>query len=102
MDTSFIDPQLKLHLDFLESYLGQSPEQGEYFCGASLTGADVMMIFALEAAALRQLNEQSYPKLYSYIKRVQGREAYKRAAEKVSEASGTKYVPINELTMDDL
>ncbi|KAF2735681.1 glutathione transferase [Polyplosphaeria fusca] len=102
IDTSFIDPQLKTHLDFLEGYLGQSPKQGEFFCGTSLTGADVMMVFALEAAVPRaQLNEKTYPKLYGWIRRMQGREAYQRAGEKVSEASGEQYVPYSDMTMDE-
>ncbi|KAF2194495.1 glutathione transferase [Zopfia rhizophila CBS 207.26] len=100
VDGSFIDPELKNHLTFLENYLAASPNNGEFFSGSSLTGADFMMAFALEAAVQRApLNETTYPKLYSWVKRMQAREAYKRAGEKVSEASGEKYVPFSEVKM---
>ena len=47
--TSFIDPQIKLHLDFMEGELGKST----WFAGDDFTAADVQMSFPLEAAASR-------------------------------------------------
>ena len=41
----FIQPQLKLHLDFLESELAQRP----WFAGAQFSAADIQMSFPLEA-----------------------------------------------------
>ncbi|KAF1980248.1 glutathione transferase [Bimuria novae-zelandiae CBS 107.79] len=96
VDGNFTTPELKLNLTYLETFLSESPEN-EFLCGPNLTVADFMMIFALEAAVLfRALNETSYPKLYSYVRRIQNRDAYKRAGEKVSEVSGVKYVPFSE------
>ena len=46
---SFIEPQLKLHLDYMESELGTS----EWFAGNEFTAADIQMSFPLEAAAVR-------------------------------------------------
>jgi glutathione S-transferase len=96
VESSFIDPELKKHCDFLEDFLIKS--SGEFFCGASITGADIMMHFALEGATQRvPLSETSYPKLYDYMRRMQKRDAYQRAAKRVSEASGEAYVPFSDL-----
>jgi glutathione S-transferase len=96
VDGSFIDPELKKHCDFLEDYLTKS--SGEFFCGDKLTGADIMLHFALEGATRRvPLNETTYPKLYEYMRRLQKRDAYQRAAKRVSEESGEEYVPYSDL-----
>lgn len=96
IEENYTHPELKLNLTYLETLLAESPED-EFFCGPNLTGADFMMIFVLEAAVLfKTLNETSYPKLYSYVRRIQSRDAYKRAGDRVSEASGVKYVPFSE------
>ena len=93
-----MDPELKTHFDFLEDYLVKSSSNGEFFCGDSITGADIMIHFALEGATKRTvLSETSYPKLYAYMRRLQDREAYKRAGDRVSEASGEKYVPYSDI-----
>ena len=91
---------MKTHLEFLEDYLTKSPNGGEFFCGSSITGADIMIHFALEGATQRApLSESSYPKLYEYMRRLQGRDAYKKAGERVSEASGEEFVPFSDLKM---
>jgi glutathione S-transferase len=96
VETSFLNPELEKHCTFLEDYLSKST--GEFFCGDKLTGADVMMHFGLEAATQRvPLNEDRYPKLYAYMRRQQQRDGYKRAAKRVSEATGDEYVPYSDL-----
>lgn len=96
METSYIDPGLKNHCTFLEDYISKS--SGEFFAGSSLTGADIMMQFAMEAATQRvPLSETSYPKLYAYMRRMQNREASVRAAKRVSEAAGEEYVAFSDL-----
>lgn len=100
VDENFVDPQLSTHLSFLEEQLATSPDGGEFFCGKEIAAPDFMLLFAVEAACQRAgLGEKSYPKLYAYMRRVQKREAYQRAAEKVSEASGEKYVPYSDVKM---
>ncbi|KAF1844271.1 glutathione transferase [Cucurbitaria berberidis CBS 394.84] len=100
INSSFVDVELKNHFDFLEDYLIKSPSNGEFFCGPNITGADIMMHFALEGATQRvPLSETSYPKLYEYMRRLQGRDAYKRAGDRVSEASGEKFVPFSDLKL---
>ncbi|KAH7109837.1 glutathione transferase [Dendryphion nanum] len=95
VDESFVNRELKNHLSFLEDYFGE----GEYFCGSDITGADIMMGFALEAAVNRApLSETSYPKLYNFVRRSQDREAYKRAAARIEKDTGEKFVPMSEVT----
>ncbi|KAF2816095.1 glutathione transferase [Mytilinidion resinicola] len=97
IDGSFVMPQIKGHLAFLEEQLATAPNGGGFFCGNSLTGADIMMIFGLEGAMQRvPITEQSHPNVYHWIIRMQQRDANKRAAEKVTEATGEPYVPISK------
>lgn len=96
VDGSFVNPELKKHCTFLEDYLTES--SGEFFAGDKLTGADIMIHFGLEAGTKRvPLSETSFPKLYEYMRRMQQRDAYQRAAKRVSEASGEEYVPYSDL-----
>ena len=71
----FVGPQLKTHLDFLESELGRR----KWFAGAEFTAADVQMSFPIEAAAQRAGLDASRPKLMAWLKRIHARPAYKRA-----------------------
>ncbi len=47
--SSFIEPQIKLHLDYLEAEMSKSA----WFAGPELSIADIQMSFPLEAAPLR-------------------------------------------------
>jgi glutathione S-transferase len=76
--SSFIQPQINQHLDYLESELGHAP----WFAGEEITGADLQMSFPLEAAAVRGGLNESRPKLMSFLKRIHARPAYQRAVEK--------------------
>ena len=79
VNRSFLDPQMKLHLDFIESELGK----GEWFAGKEFTAADVQMSFPLEAAAARAGLGTQYPKISAFVERIRARPAYRRAADKV-------------------
>ncbi|KAF2745759.1 glutathione transferase [Sporormia fimetaria CBS 119925] len=92
INTTYIDRELRTHMQFLESYLS-----GDFLCGEKLTAADVQMLFPLEGAYKRvPLTEETYPKLHKYVRNMQMREAYKQAAEKVSRASGETYVAFSD------
>ncbi|KAJ9638235.1 bifunctional glutathione transferase/peroxidase [Coniosporium apollinis] len=94
MNTAFLHPNFKTHLDFLEDQLATSPNGGEFLCGPELTGADIMMIFPLEAAQWRAgLTKEKYPRLAAYIERLQQREAFQRAIKKIEDVTGEKYTP---------
>ena len=72
----FVGPQLKLHLDWMERELGQSP----WFAGERFTAADIQMSFPIQAAASRAGNMANYPKLQAFLQRIEQRPAYQRAS----------------------
>jgi glutathione S-transferase len=78
---SFIDPQIKAHLEFIEAELHKST----WFAGGRLTGADIQMSFPLEAAAARGGLDDSYPKIMAFLNRIHARAGYKRALERGGE-----------------
>ena len=43
VESNYIFPNLKTQFDFLESQLATSPDEGDFLCGKTLTGADIMM-----------------------------------------------------------
>jgi glutathione S-transferase len=73
--SAFIQPQLNLHLDYLESELGKST----WFAGSELTAADIQMSFPLEAARSRAGLDDGRPRLMAFLERVHARPAYQRA-----------------------
>jgi glutathione S-transferase len=75
---SFIEPQIKLHLDFMEAELGKSA----WFAGNDFTAADVQMSFPLEAADARGGLNASWPRLTKFLERVHARPGYQRALER--------------------
>jgi glutathione S-transferase len=77
---SFVEPQLKRHLDYLEQELGRST----WFAGEELTAADVQMSFPVEVAQTRA-DLSGRPRLRGFIERIQARPAYQRAAQKVGD-----------------
>lgn len=87
--TNFLEPSYKTHFTFLESQITTSPEGGSYLCGPRLTGADILLSFPLIAARGRAgLTEESYPKLFAYVGRLEEEAGYKKAAEKIIEIDG--------------
>jgi len=74
----FIDPQLKLHLDYLEGELAQHA----WFVGDSFSAADIQMSFPLEAAATRGGLDARRPHLHAWLERIHARPAYQRALER--------------------
>ncbi|MEO8904033.1 MAG: glutathione S-transferase [Polyangiaceae bacterium] len=71
----FVLPQVKLHLDYMESELGTA----QWFAGPELTGADIQLSFPLEAAAARAGLDQTRPRLHGFLARIHARAAYQRA-----------------------
>lgn len=81
VESSFINPQLKLHLDYLEAELGQK----EWFVGTTFSAADIQLSFPLEALAARGGLNNGYPLLAAFLKRIHARPAYQRALEQGGE-----------------
>ena len=72
---SYVNPQIRLHLDFMESELGQSA----WFAGAAFSAADIQMSFPVEAAAARGAVGAGHPRLQAYLQTIHARPAYQRA-----------------------
>jgi glutathione S-transferase len=79
--SSFIEPNIARHLDFMEAELGKS----EWFAGREFSAADIQMSFPLEAAVARGGLDASRPKLMAFLERIHARPAYKRAVERGGE-----------------
>jgi glutathione S-transferase len=73
----FVQSQLKLHLDFLESELAKTP----WFLGDRFSAADIMLSFPLEVSTDRAGLDARRPKLFDFLKRIHARPAYRRALE---------------------
>ncbi len=79
---NFVDPQLKLHLDYLEHELGD----GAWFAGDAFSVADIQLSFPLEAFAARGgLDAASCPHLSAFLQRIHARPAYQRALQRGGE-----------------
>jgi glutathione S-transferase len=76
--TTFIAPQLKTHLDYMEAELGKSA----WFAGGEMTAADIQMSFPVEAARSRGGLDGSRPKLMAFLARVHERSGYRKALER--------------------
>ena len=70
-----IDAQIANHLSYMENGLAAR----DFFVGDGLTGADIQLLFVLEAAGSRLT---PYPKLVAYRDRMHARPAYQRGIEK--------------------
>ncbi len=77
----FIDPQLKLHLDYIEGELGKSA----WFAGNDFGAADIQMSFPLEAFAARGGLDGRQPRVQAFLATIHARPAYIRALERGGE-----------------
>ena len=75
---TFIAPNLKRHLDYIETELGLH----SWFAGEQFTAADVQMSFPLEISVARAGLDASRPKSMAFLDRIRSRDAYKRALER--------------------
>ncbi|MEJ0027840.1 MAG: glutathione S-transferase family protein [Rhizomicrobium sp.] len=73
-----VDSEIANNLSHMEASLGTK----DFFVGNDLTGADIQLIFVVEAAGARLA---PYPALVKYRERLQARPAYKRGIEKGGE-----------------
>ena len=72
---AFIQPRLKDHIQFLETFLASH----DYFAG-TFSFADIQMSFPLQALMTRTQGE--YPNIQAFLKRIAQRPAYTRALAK--------------------
>jgi len=78
VQNSFISPQLKRHLNYMEEELAAHT----WFAGEEFSAADVQMSFPLEIAVSRAGLNASRPHLMAFLDRIHARAAYKRALER--------------------
>ncbi len=76
--SSFIEPQITQHLDYMEAEIGKTP----WFAGDEFTAADIQISFPLEAAAAGAGLNESRPKLMAFLHRIHTRPAYQQALER--------------------
>ncbi len=74
----FVNPQLKLHLEWMEAELGRFP----WFAGKEFSAADIQMSFPLEAAQSRASAEVVTPHITAFLEKIHARPAYQRALER--------------------
>jgi glutathione S-transferase len=77
----FVQPQIDLHLDYLEAELGRAA----WFAGPEFTAADIQMSFPLEAASARGGLDATRPRLMAFLERIHARPAYQRALDRGGE-----------------
>ena len=73
-----IQPMIDVHLDFVEAHLATR----SWFAGDTLTAADVMMSFPLEAARSRGGLDAGRPATIAWLDKVHARPAYQAALAK--------------------
>ena len=75
--TGYLDATIKNNLDFLESSLAGQ----HWFCGDTLTAADIQMSFALDACEAR-IGTVELPEIARVLGNMRARPAYQRAIDK--------------------
>jgi len=73
-----IESEVANHLGYMERELGSK----NFFVGNDLTGADIQLVFVLEAANARAGFLKTYPNLSRYLAAMQARPAYKKGLER--------------------
>ena len=76
--SSFIEPQITQHLNYMEAEIGKST----WFAGNEFTAADIQVSFPLEVAVARAGLNASRPKLMTFLNSIHTRPAYKKALER--------------------
>ena len=75
---SFIEPNIRAQLDYMEAELGKAA----WFAGDAFTAADILMSFPVEAAAARGGLDGARPKLMEFLARIHAMPGFKRAIDK--------------------
>ena len=76
-----VQPMIDIHLDYIEQELSNRP----WFAGETITAADIMMSFPLEASRSRTSPEKYRPATSAWLDRIHARPAYQAALAKGGE-----------------
>ncbi len=76
--SSFIEPEIKQQLSYMEAEITQTG----WFAGDEFTAADIQMSFPLEISASRGGLNAAQPKLMDFLQRIHARPAYQRALQR--------------------
>jgi hypothetical protein len=76
--SSFIEPQIAQHLDYMETEIGKNA----WVAGNEFTAADIQISFPLEASVARAGLNSSRPKLIAFLNRIHSRPAYQQALKR--------------------
>lgn len=76
--TMFVNPQLKLHVEYMEAQLGEHP----WFAGKEFSAADIQMSFPLEASQARASGDMKTPNITAFLEKIHARPAYQKALER--------------------
>lgn len=79
--SSFIQPQIALHVNYMEAELGQH----KWFVSDEFTAADIQLSFPIEAASARESITASQPHLKAFLERIHARPTYQKALERGGE-----------------
>jgi glutathione S-transferase len=74
---TFLHPNIKTHLDFMENHL----KVHQWFLGNQFSAADIQLSYALEAAESRE-DFTDYPSVSRFVKAIHDRTAYQKATAK--------------------
>ena len=86
----YLNPEIKKHIDFVESQFASAPDGGPYFCGNTLTGADIVLSFPMQGSKKFGLVKQnSHPKIWAYLEKIEATAAYKQSVKKTIEFDGS-------------
>jgi glutathione S-transferase len=77
LQSSFVDPQLAVHLGYVDNELAKTG----WFVGSEFSAADIQMSFPLEAAMARSGLADRLPHVAAFVERIRQRPAYRRALE---------------------
>jgi glutathione S-transferase len=75
---SFVAPNVKAQLDYIEGELAARP----WFAGERFSAADIQMSFPLEAAKARRLFDATRPRALAWLEKIHARPAYQHALER--------------------
>ncbi|KAJ7032748.1 hypothetical protein C8F04DRAFT_1235152 [Mycena alexandri] len=101
----YINTNFATNFAFLEEQLSSAPNGGPYLCGATLTGADIMMVFPvlLATSGWRNLDvdKARFPKLFGYAEALKEIESYRKAEGEDRSVGGRIVQPRRDFRMGD-